>query len=179
MTYNIELIFLSKDEMQEIRSSTTKIAKSCEKLICNRRWMLSGTPLFEGIKDLCGELNFMQLEPFAAKSEDGFFDFMITAPWNEKDPRAIETLKVLSKVMLRHSKSMTYRDTGASILSLPPLTVEFIPVQQTDSERAIYCYLESIVSKEMRANQINRRFNSNPLLCLRLLREICNSAVRI
>ena len=49
--------------MQEIRSSTTQIAKMCERLQCNRRWMLSGTPLFEGIADLRGELNFLHLEP--------------------------------------------------------------------------------------------------------------------
>ena len=30
------------DEQQEIRSSTTKIAKNCEGLDCHRRWMLSG-----------------------------------------------------------------------------------------------------------------------------------------
>lgn len=33
--------------------------------------MLSGTPIFEGIDDLRGELNFLRLEPYAAKLEDG------------------------------------------------------------------------------------------------------------
>jgi SNF2 family DNA or RNA helicase len=51
------------DEQQEIRSSTTKIAKNCESLDCHRRWMLSGTPIFEGIEDLRGELNFLRLTP--------------------------------------------------------------------------------------------------------------------
>jgi len=63
------------DEQQEIRSSTTTIAKNCEGLDCHRRWMLSGTPIFEGIDDLRGELNFLRLVPYAAKWEDGFFDF--------------------------------------------------------------------------------------------------------
>ena len=36
------------DEMQEIRSNTTSIAKNCNALAADRRWMLSGTPLFEG-----------------------------------------------------------------------------------------------------------------------------------
>jgi SNF2 family DNA or RNA helicase len=49
------------DEMQEIRSSTTSIAKNCEELECERRWMLSGTPLFEGIDDFRGELCFLRL----------------------------------------------------------------------------------------------------------------------
>jgi SNF2 family DNA or RNA helicase len=36
------------DEMQEIRSNTTTISKNCNSLVADRRWMLSGTPLFEG-----------------------------------------------------------------------------------------------------------------------------------
>ena len=66
------------DEMQEIRSNTTSIAKSCNALIAERRWMLSGTPLFEGFNDFRGELCFLRLDPFAANNEDGFFDFAIT-----------------------------------------------------------------------------------------------------
>jgi len=172
---------LLQDEMQEIRSSTTKIAKACEKLECNRRWMLSGTPLFEGMEDLRGELNFLRLEPFGANSEDGFFDFMISRRWAEHDMEAIDTLKVLSAVMLRRSKSMTIRKTGAPILCLPPLTVEFVPIHQNDSERALYCFLESIVSRETSSDdaRTNATVKSNRRLCLRLLRDVCNSAVRI
>lgn len=42
--------------MQEIRSSTTDIAKRCDNLRCDKRWMISGTPLFDGLDDLKGEL---------------------------------------------------------------------------------------------------------------------------
>lgn len=55
------------DEQQEIRSSTTVIARNCESLDCHRRWMLSGTPIFSSIDDLRGELNFLRLTPYAAK----------------------------------------------------------------------------------------------------------------
>ena len=164
--------------MQEIRSSTTKFAKTCEKLQCNRRWMLSGTPLFEGIEDLRGELNFLRLEPFGANCEDGFFDFMIRQPWETRDVQAIEVLKTLSKVMMRRSKSMTVCASGAPLLGLPPLTVEYVPVQQTESERALYCYLEAVVSEEARAkDQVGKSKSSSRSLCLRLLREMCTSAV--
>ena len=171
-------LFELQDEMQEIRSTTTKIAKTCEQLDCNRRWMLSGTPLFEGIDDLRGELNFLRLEPFSAGSEDGFFKFMITDPWEEHKPHAIETLKVLSSVMLRRSKSMTIKATGAPILGLKPLTVEFVPIQQTNSERAIYYFLESIVARVLRSSPASKGATTSRRLCLRLLRDMCNSAVR-
>jgi len=140
--------------------------------------MLSGTPLFEGIDDLRGELNFLNLEPFGARCEDGFFGFMITQPWDEQDSHAIDILKVLSSVMLRRSKTMTIRETGAPILGLPPLTIEFVPIAQTESERALYCFLESIVSQELRSDGSAGKNHKSPrLLCLRLLRDICNSAV--
>lgn len=171
-------LFELQDEMQEVRSTTTKIAKTCEKLDCNRRWMLSGTPLFDGIDDLRGELNFLRLEPFSAGSEDGFFKFMISDPWEEHKPQAIETLKVLSSVMLRRSKSMTIKATGAPILGLKPLTVEFVPIQQTISERAIYYFLESIVARVLRSSPVTKGAKSSRRLCLRLLRDLCNSAVR-
>jgi SNF2 family DNA or RNA helicase len=165
--------------MQEIRSTTTRIAKTCEKLDCNRRWMLSGTPLFDGIVDLRGELNFLRLEPFSANSEDGFFDFMITKPWEEHQPHAIDTLKVLSAIMLRRSKSMTIKQTGAPILPLKPLTIEFVPVQQTHSERAIYYFLESIVARVVRATKAvtGKNMVTSRSACLRLLRDTCNSTV--
>jgi SNF2 family DNA or RNA helicase len=174
------------DEMQEIRSSTSKIAKSCENLKARRRWMLSGTPLFEGIQDFLGEFNFLKLEPFAASNEDGFFHFMISQAWENHAKEAIERLQVLSSVMLRRSKSMTIRETGAPIMGLPPLTVEFVPVRQTESDRALYYFLESIVSQELRSSDDSnggssyasgKRSKASRKLCLRLLRDMCNSSI--
>ena len=82
------------DEQQEIRSSTTKIAQNCEKLDCHRRWMMSGTPIFEGIDDLKGELNFLKLEPYAAKLEDGYFDFSIMSHWDARSHHGgLDTLR--------------------------------------------------------------------------------------
>ena len=174
------------DEMQEIRTSTSAIAKSCEQLKGNRRWMLSGTPIFDGIDDLRGELNFLRLEPFSAASEDGFFDFMIKQPWIDQNIVAIEALKVLGKVILRRSKEMTIKSTGTAIMELKPLTVEFVPVQQTKSERAIYYFMESILARialsskaiieSGRQAELNRA-KASRRSCLKLLRDSCNSVV--
>lgn len=167
------------DEMQEIRSSTTQISNSCNKLICNRRWMLSGTPLFEGIDDLRGELNFLRLEPFAAALEDGFFEFAIKKQWDRGHQHAIKTLQILGLVALRRSKDMTIRLTNQPILDLKALTVQFVPVSQTPSERAIYCWLESLVLTELKAisSVDGKRDKKSRTLCLRLLREFCITPV--
>ncbi len=167
------------DEMQEIRSSTTQISHNCNKLICNRRWMLSGTPLFEGIDDLRGELNFLRLEPFAAALEDGFFKFAVKNQWDSGHRHAIETLRILGLVALRRSKDMTVRLTNQPILDLKPLTVQFIPVSQTSSERAIYCWLEFLVATELKTIGFmdKEKEKKSRTLCLRLLREFCITPV--
>jgi len=164
------------DEMQEIRSSTTKIAKSCEMLKSARRWMLSGTPIFEGFDDLRGELNFLRLEPYAAKLEDGFFDFSIMNHMQMRSHRGIETLRILGLVMLRRSKNMTIHATGRSIMDQKKLKIEFIPIAQEPSERALYCWIEHIVDQELNHTEGEKDMQSRSL-CLRLLREVCFSVV--
>lgn len=162
------------DEMQELRVSTTKISKNCDKLSCRRRWMISGTPLFEGFEDLRGELNFLQLEPYAARLEDGFFDFSITNHLEQHSLHGLETLRILGMLMLRRSKTMTIAESGHPLLGLKPLTVEFLPVPQDPSERAVYCFLESIVSRVLNGDAKNA---SSRAKCLAILREMCISGV--
>lgn len=158
---------------QEIRSSTTKIARNCDGLVCTRRWLVSGTPIFEGISDLRGELNFLRLEPYAAKLEDGFFDFSITNHWNTHSEHGLETLKILGLLMLRRSKDMTIASTGRSIMEQKKLTVEFVPVSQEPSERALYCWMEHIVSEELKQKSDGSKDLKSRDLCLRMLRELC------
>ena len=65
--------------MQEIRSSTTDHARACEKLNCDCRWMVSGTPLYTSIDDLNGELAFLGVLPFcAADNVDGFWNMRVS-----------------------------------------------------------------------------------------------------
>ena len=137
------------DEMQEIRSATSVIAKQCEGLQCDRRWMISGTPLFEGIHDLKGELNFLRVEPFSANSEDGFWKFLIQNHYDAKTNVFIETMRYLNDIVLRRSKDMTFLD-GTPILGLPQKTVLYVPVAQTHSERALYNWLEYMVADALK-----------------------------
>ena len=178
------------DEMQEIRSSTTKLAQNCQHLTGHRRWMLSGTPLFDGIQDLRGELSFLGLEPFAASNDDGFFDFCITQHWDAKSHYGLDALKALALVMMRRSKTQTYldpvRNEPVPLLGLPPLEVTMEPVPQDPSERAIYCFLEYLVHSNLGdedADEDNTRRHSKGnhdegkrKLFLKFIRDACVSA---
>ena len=137
------------DEMQEVRSSTTELARKCERLSCGRRWMVSGTPLYSSLADLRGELNFLRVSPFGAGHEDGFWQHVIAQPWAARSESALDAIELLlSHLMLRRSKSQT--DTnGVSILDLPPKTMVRQPVVQQPSERAAYACLEQLVTAEV------------------------------
>jgi len=169
------------DEMQEVRSWTTSISKQCELLQSNRRWMLSGTPIFDGVKDFRGELCFLGLEPFAANNEDGYFDFAITNHWGTRSKYGLDILRFLSLVMLRRTKSMHIIETGMPLLGLKNLTLTFEPIQQDPPERALYCFLESAmhtIHNKSNANytdQVLQKNKQQNLTFLRLLRELCVS----
>ena len=73
------------DEMQEIRSSTTDLARTCKKLVSDFRWMVSGTPLYSDLNDLNGELNFLGIIPFSLDDKkDGFWGMRVSRPFANK-----------------------------------------------------------------------------------------------
>jgi hypothetical protein len=170
------------DEMQEVRSHTSSISKNCNALVASRRWMLSGTPLFEGFSDLKGELCFLRLDPFAADSEDGFFDFAVTQHIDTRSRYGLETLRILGLLLLRRSKSMIVRETNLPLFGLKPMTVKFKPVPQDVSERAIYCFLEHLMHSVLMGNspdplfrRQNDKTRSEKRSFIRVLRECCAS----
>ena len=144
------------DEMQEVRSSTTALARLCEKLSATTRWMVSGTPLYEGIDDLNGELNFLQIWPFALRdAEDGFWHLKIGQPWERKEPLVLDKLELLlGGVMMRHSKTQTNTHDGRSILELPPITTRHCAIKPTESEAATTAFLESLSVKLLRHTNV-------------------------
>ena len=80
--------------------------------------------------------------------------------------------------MLRRSKDMTICKTGLPLLGLKKLTVEFVPVPQRPSERALYCWMEYLISQELGQDGEAGDLTSRNL-CLRLLRDLCVSTVSV
>jgi len=138
------------DEMQEIRSPTTSIARQCKMLHSHSRWMISGTPLYTGINDLNGELAFLGVIPFSlTDKQDGFWGLRVETPFEEENPAALRLLDVLFRnVMMRHSKQQVYlSDPSQSILALPPSSKRFVGVPLTKQEFACYAYLDALTGR--------------------------------
>merc|ERR1712166_549081 len=98
--------------------------------------MISGTPIFDGIDDLNGELNFLGVQPFCLNdAQDGFWGRRIRSPWEARDPNARNLLlELLSCSMMRHSKAQQTID-GRPLLELPKSTHRFIGVNFEDTAR--------------------------------------------
>ena len=125
------------DEMQEIRSSTTDLARTCKRLASDFRWMVSGTPLYSDLNDLNGELNFLGIIPFSLDDKwDGFWGLRVSRPFKEKKKEALDLLNVLlDGIMMRHSKSQKFAKSGSSILDLPGRTVTLVGI---DFDSSLY-----------------------------------------
>jgi hypothetical protein len=171
------------DEMQEVRSHTSSISKNCNALMSQRRWMLSGTPLFEGFGDLRGELVFLRVDPFGADSEDGFFRFAVEQHLDNRSQYGLETLRVLSLLLLRRSKSMIVKATSLPLLGLKPMTITFQPISQDPSERAVYVFLEHLMHSVLNSNEHSSgsrrgkkdKSSGQKRSFVRMLREVCAS----
>ena len=134
---------------------------------------------FDSINDFRGELCFLQLAPFAADNEDGFFNFAVANHWDQRSPYGLETLRILSLIMLRRSKSMIVRKTGLPLLGLKPMTVTYQPVSQSTSERALYCFLEHLMHSVVTSNSLGRnskkKKRNDQRSFVRILGELCVS----
>eukprot|EP00038_Savillea_parva_P008091 m.174656 g.174656 ORF g.174656 m.174656 type:complete len:1539 (-) comp13862_c0_seq1:285-4901(-) len=134
------------DEMQEVRSRNTKVASACRQLEADFRFMISGTPLYTGIDDLHGELNFLNVYPWARDDRiDGFWKLRVKDPFTAGNVESWDLVCTLMRTLfIRHSKAQTVRATGRNILELPPLTEHVKRVPLTTIERALVCYVESL-----------------------------------
>ena len=142
--------------------------------------MVSGTPLYDGIDDLNGELNFLQIWPFALRdAEDGFWQLKVGNPWEHQDPLVLDKLALLlggkhtssphhnlisseifdgllvfPGVMMRHSKTQTNVRDGLSILRLPPITTRLCAINPSESEAATTAFIEVLSVKLLRHTNV-------------------------
>lgn len=102
------------DEGHSIRNSKTKVAEAAYGLKAESRWVLTGTPIVNQIKDLHSLLKFLRLTGGIA--DPVVFNTVIARPLGLGDSRAEALLQSLMQDMcLRRKKEMSFVD-----LRLPP-----------------------------------------------------------
>ncbi|XP_065496614.1 helicase-like transcription factor isoform X2 [Caloenas nicobarica] len=160
------------DEGHTIRNPNAQQTKAALSLEGHRRWVLTGTPIQNSVKDLWSLISFLKLKPF---TDQEWWHRTIQRPVMMGAPGGLGRLQSLIRsITLRRTK--TSKVKGKPVLELPERKVLIQHVMLTEEERQIY---ES-VKKEGKA-AISRFFSEGTVLAhyadilgvLLRLRQLC------
>ncbi|NWQ80691.1 HLTF factor, partial [Columbina picui] len=160
------------DEGHTIRNPNAQQTKAALSLEGHRRWVITGTPIQNSVKDLWSLISFLKLKPF---TDQEWWHRTIQRPVMMGTPGGLGRLQSLIRsITLRRTK--TSKVKGKPVLELPERKVLIQHVTLTEEERQIY---ES-VKKEGKA-AISRFFSEGTVLAhyadvlgvLLRLRQLC------
>ncbi|XP_050933964.1 LOW QUALITY PROTEIN: helicase-like transcription factor [Lates calcarifer] len=122
------------DEGHIIRNPNAQMSKAVLGLKAQRRWILSGTPIQNSVKDLWMLLAFLRLKPFDVRE---WWYRVIQRPVIQGDRAGLQNLQTLVKcITLRRTKSSEVN--GRPLVSLPEKTVCVEQVELSQAEREEY-----------------------------------------
>ncbi|ORY65041.1 SNF2 family N-terminal domain-containing protein [Pseudomassariella vexata] len=167
------------DEGHTIRNPKSRVAAAVCNLKAQSRWVLTGTPIINSVRDFLSILRFLKLS--GGLEDDGLFSQVITRPMKQlhhSHPDKIKAIKVLGHLMqdlcLRRKKDMMFID-----LNLPPKTEYIHRIKFGKSEQIKYDAMMSEAQGELEKYQSKSshgqkgRYTSILERLLRL-RQICN-----
>lgn len=148
------------DEGHFIKNSETQQSAAAASLDARARWIVSGTPIQNSMRDLFGLVAFLHLTPL---SERPVFRATFERPMATGDKAALLRLKVLmAATALRRLKTTEVR--GKPLVALPPKHIEFVDVELEGEHRGIYdrwerAGREAIVS-QLESDTLLRNYSS-------------------
>uniref|UniRef100_A0A672VBN0 Helicase like transcription factor n=1 Tax=Strigops habroptila TaxID=2489341 RepID=A0A672VBN0_STRHB len=160
------------DEGHTIRNPNAQQTKAALNLDGHRRWVLTGTPIQNSVKDLWSLISFLKLKPFTDRE---WWHRTIQRPVTMGAPGGLGRLQSLIRsITLRRTKKSKIK--GKPVLELPERKVLIQHITLTEEERQIY----QSVKKEGKA-AISRFFSEGTVLAhyadilgvLLRLRQLC------
>ncbi|NXL45864.1 HLTF factor, partial [Podilymbus podiceps] len=122
------------DEGHTIRNPSAQQTKAALNLEGHRRWVLTGTPIQNSVKDLWPLISFLKLKPFTDRE---WWHRTIQRPVTTGAPGGLWRLQSLIRsITLRRTK--TSKIKGKPILELPERKVLIQHVTLTEEEKQIY-----------------------------------------
>ena len=126
------------DEGHFIKNHRTKTCKAALNLDCERRWIVTGTPIQNNLMEFWSLINWLGFGAYAGKGQMRHYKDQIARPCKAGDPQGFERLQVLiDSVCLRRTKSDKKLD-GSPIVELPSKTLIMREVEFTEDENIIY-----------------------------------------
>ena len=162
------------DEGHIIRNPQTKSALAATNLMAHSRWVLTGTPIINNLKDLFSLVRFIGLTGGLERLE--IFNSVLIRPLNQGDVNASLLLQALmATICLRRKKEMKFVD-----LKLPELSEYVHRIDFLDHEKEKYEALQAEAKgllHTVQRNQANGRGQDtyrHLLEVLLRLRQVCN-----
>uniref|UniRef100_A0AAY4AET9 Helicase-like transcription factor n=1 Tax=Denticeps clupeoides TaxID=299321 RepID=A0AAY4AET9_9TELE len=122
------------DEGHVVRNPNAQQTKAVLDLSSERRWILSGTPIQNSLKDLWVLMAFLKLKPFDVKE---WWNRVIQRPVTQGDRESLKNLQALIKgITLRRTK--TSKVAGKSVVELPQKKMFVQRVTLSEEERQEY-----------------------------------------
>ncbi|KAI4223136.1 MAG: hypothetical protein L6R36_005639 [Xanthoria steineri] len=114
------------DEGHQIRNPNAKSSLACLSLLARSRWVLTGTPIINSLKDLYSLVRFLHLSGGLERLE--IFNGVLIRPLNQGSQEASLLLQALmGTICLRRKKEMSFVDLRLPELSEYIHRVEFLP----------------------------------------------------
>ena len=164
------------DEGHIIRNPQTKSALAASNLMARSRWVLTGTPIINNLKDLFSLVRFIGLTGGLERLE--IFNSVLIRPLNQGDANASLLLQALmATICLRRKKEMKFVD-----LKLPELSEYVHRIDFLDHEKEKYEALQTEAKGLLRTVQKNQTKSNGKgqdtyrhlLEMLLRLRQVCN-----
>ncbi|XP_039992700.1 helicase-like transcription factor [Xiphias gladius] len=132
--HSINWLRVVLDEGHVVKNPNAQMSKAVLGLKAKRRWILSGTPIQNSVKDLWMLLAFLHLKPFNVRE---WWNRVIQRPVTQGDRAGLQNLQTLVKcITLRRTKSSEVN--GRPLVSLPEKTVYVEQVELSQVEREEY-----------------------------------------
>ncbi|KAM3930256.1 helicase-like transcription factor [Leptodactylus fuscus] len=132
--HKIKWLRVVLDEGHTIRNPNAQQTKAVHSLDSVRRWVVTGTPIQNSLKDLWSILSFLKLKPFTDRE---WWHRTIQRPVTQGDQAGLRRLQLLIKnITLRRTK--TTKVKGKPVLELPERKVYIKYVKLSTEERQIY-----------------------------------------
>lgn len=160
------------DEGHIIRNPNAQMSKAVLDLKAQRRWILSGTPIQNSVKDLWMLLAFLRLKPFDVRE---WWNRVIQRPVTQGDRAGLQNLQTLVKcITLRRTKSSEVN--GRPLVSLPEKTVCVEQVELSQPEREEYELARNegrnTIGRYIAEGSVLRNY-ADVLVILMRLRQLC------
>ncbi|KAK5941852.1 hypothetical protein PMZ80_005803 [Knufia obscura] len=158
------------DEGHNIRNPKAKMSRAAHTLMADSRWVLSGTPIVNSLKDLYSHVKFLRLS--GGLSEFEIFNANIIRPVKNQDSAGQMLLRALMQTLcLRRMKDMKFVN-----LKLPDLTYHSKSVKFLTHEQEKYDAFRAEAKGLVEAAKAQKGENTmtHLLEVLLRLRQTCN-----